>query len=362
MNDTLPISLTQFGDELERAITRELQTPEPTPPPRRRPRRRRILFASVTGCAVAGAAAAAVVLTGGGSSSSASDAQVLRAAAIALPKPAPNTIVHVSVTQTMTPAARHGTVNTAAPRVNAEAWFQQGAPYRSVTRETVPGSTAVWQSDSKLYDAATKQVYELPPLPGGHPHYTLTKTTDGSYTLRIAGPDGSVQQTVSATEAQSLRNGADQISWSETWNGHKAALQPMVAPTARSLKATMADQPNDTSLSFGAQLHRLLQSGRARVDGRVTIDDRSAIKIEIPGADGKLWMTYYVDPTTYRPIEYDIYGFGNPNDVTRLVFHTYQLLPVKGNTRLLHLHPAAGTTVDRNATAYFQHMPAPLFW
>ena len=136
----------------------------------------------------------------------------------------------------------------------------------------------------------------------------------------------------------------------------------MVAPTARSLKASTANQPNDTSLSFAAQLHQLLQSGRARVDGHVTIDDRSAIKIEIPGADGKLWMTYYVDPTTYRPIEYDIYGFGNPKDVTRLVFHTYQLLPVKGNTRLLHLHTAAGTIVDRNATAYFQHMPAPLFW
>jgi hypothetical protein len=362
VNDTLPISLTRFGDELQRAITRELQTPEPTPPPHRRSRRRRILIAGVAGCAVAGAGAAAVVVSGSGSSSSGSDAQVLRAAAIALPKPAPNTIVHISVTQTMSAMARHDTVNTAAPVVNAEGWFQQGAPYRSVVRETVPGSTAVWQSNSELYDAATKQVYELPSLPGGHPHYTLTKTTDGSYTLRIAGPDRPVQQTVSVAEAQGLRDGADQISWSETWNGHQAALQPMVAPTARSLKASTADQPNDMSLTFAAQLHQLLQSGRARVDGRVTIDDRSAIKIEIPGADGKLWMTYYVDPTTYRPIEYDIYGFGNPNDVTRLVFRTYQLLPVKGNTRLLHLHPAVGTTVDHNATAYFQQMPAPLFW
>lgn len=64
----------------------------------------------------------------------------------------------------------------------------------------------------------------------------------------------------------------------------------------------------------------------------------------------------------YRPIEYDTYGFGNPNDVTRLVFHAYQLLPIKGNARLLRLPTAPGTIVDRNATAYFQHMPAPLFW
>jgi hypothetical protein len=144
--------------------------------------------------------------------------------------------------------------------VNAEGWLQQGAPYRSVTREALPGSAAVWQTGTEFYDASTKRVYELPPLPRGHPRYTLTSTKDGSYTLRIATPQGPVDQTVTATEAQ--RTGADQISWSETWNGHKASLRPMVTP----------------------------------------------------------------------------------------------------NTRLLHLHAAAGTTVDRNATAYFQHMTAPLFW
>jgi hypothetical protein len=361
VNDTLPNSLTGFGDELRRAITRELEAPEWTPPLHQRPQRRlRILVGAVAGCAVA--AAAVVVATGAGSGSSFSDAQVLRAAAIALPKPAPNTIVHVSVTQTMTPAARRDTVSTAAPTVNAEGWFQQGGQYRSVTRETLPEGTPIWESDTEIYEPASKRSYVMPSLPGGHPRYTLAKTDGGSYSLRIVSPDGPVEQTVSAAEAQALRTGVDQISWSETWNGRTAALQPLVMPTARSLKASTASQPNDTSLSFAAQLHQLLQSGRARVAGRVTVDDRSAIKIEIPGAHGKLWMTYYVDPTTYRPIEYDTYGFGNPQDVTRLVFHAYQLLPVKGNARLLRLPTAAGTTVDRNATAYFQHMPAPLFW
>ncbi len=357
MNDTLPNSLTRFGDELKSAIIRELETAEPPPQLRRRPR---ILIGAVAGCAAG--AVVVVVATGSGSGHSVSDAHVLRAAAIALPKPAPNTIVHVSVTQTMTPAARRDTVPSAAPTVNAEGWFQQGGQYQSVTRETLPDGTPIWQSDSQIYDPASKRSYVMPSPPGGHPRYTLVKTKDGSYSLRVASPDGPVQQTVSPAVAQALRTGADQISWSETWNGRTAAVQPLVMPTARSLTASIASQPNDTSLSFAAQLHQLLQSGRARVAGRVTVDDRSAIKIEIPGALGKLWRTYYVDPTTYRPVEYDVYGFGNPHDLTRLVFHAYQVLPVKGNARLLRLPTAAGTIVEHNATAYFQHLPAPLFW
>jgi hypothetical protein len=359
VNDTLPTSLTRFGDELKNAIIRELDAPDPTPPPRRRPSpRRRVLIGVIATCA----AAVAIVAIGGGSGNSVSDAHVLRAAAIALPKPAPDTIVHVSVTQMMTPAARRDTVSSAAPTVNAEGWFQQGGQYRSVTRETLPGGTSIWQSDTEIYDPASKRSYVMPSLPGGHPRYRLAKTTGGSYSLRVASPHGPVQQTVSAAEAKALRTGEDQISWSETWNGRTASLQPLVMPSVRSLKASIANQPNDTSLSFAAQLHQLLQSGRARVAGHVTVDNRPAIKIEIPGAHGKLWMTYYVDPTSYRPIEYDVYGFGNPHDVTRLVFHAYQLLPVKGNARLLRLPTAAGTIVERNATAYFQHMPAPLFW
>ncbi len=364
MNDILPTSLTRFGDELARAITRELATPALTPARGQRPPRRRMLVRAAAGCAVAGAAAAgiAIVTTAGGASDSAWAQHVLRAADIALPKPAPNTIVYVSVTQTMTPAARRATVNAAAI-VNAEGWFQQGGPSRWVTRETVPDGTPVWQSDSGIYDVAANRVYVMPPLPGGHPRYTLTKgATDGSFTLRIATAHGPVRQTIPTSEARALRTGADQVTWSEDWNGHQATLQPMVFPSIRSLKQTEAQQPNDTSLSFPAQLHRLLQSGHARVAGRVTVDGRAAIKIELPGAHQRLWMTYYVDPTTYAPIELDSYGFDSPKDVTRLVFHTYQRLPTKGNARLLQVQIPRGATVERSATGYFQHTPAPLFW
>jgi len=362
VNDTLPTSLTQFGDELERAIMRELSSPEPAPPPRRPPRRRRMLVGAATGCAVAGAAAVAVVAAGGGSSNSAWAAQVLRSAEIALPKPAPNTIVHVSVTQTMTPMARRNVANAAAV-VHAEGWFQQGAPWRWVARETVPGHPTVWETETHIYDPAVKRAYTLPPLPSGHLRYTLSNAAnDGSFALRIETSRGSFDQSVTAAEAHALRTGADHVTWSQDWNGHRATLAPMVAPSDRSMKKMQARQPNDTSLSFPAQLHRLLQSGHAQVAARVTVDGRPAIKIELPGADHKPWMTYYVDPTTYRPIEFDTYGFGSTKDVTRLVFHAYQQLPIKGNARLLRLHTAAGTLTDRNATGYFRHSPATLFW
>ena len=68
-----------------------------------------------------------LVATGGSSGTSALDQHILRAAAIALPKPAPNTIVHISATQTMTPNARHHDA-LLVPILNAEGWFQQGGP------------------------------------------------------------------------------------------------------------------------------------------------------------------------------------------------------------------------------------------
>jgi hypothetical protein len=111
---------------------------------------------------------AVIVAAGGGSADSAWDQRVLRAAEIALPKPAPDTIVHVSVTQTMTPSAR-GNSALLVPTVDAEGWFQQGTPYHAVTREQVPGQTPTWQTGSRVYDPATKRVYVDPPLPSSPP-------------------------------------------------------------------------------------------------------------------------------------------------------------------------------------------------
>jgi hypothetical protein len=261
----------------------------------------------------------------------------------------------------MTPGAR-GNSARLVPTVNAEGWFQQGPPYRSVTREQVPGQTPTWQTSSRVYDPATQRVYVQPPLPGSHPRFTLTKDgRNGVITLRITTSYGPVRQPVTAAQARALRTGTDGILWVAGLNAsHRFFLDAAVVPPAQSSQ-TMLEQPNSLSLIFPAQLHRLLQSGHARVAGRVTVDGRTAIKIAISGVPGYRKMTYYVDPTTYRPIELDNYG-SSPKDLTRLVFHNYQQLPIKGNARLLGLNSSAGTSVDHNPASFYQHIPPLLLW
>ena len=311
------------------------------------------------GCALAGAAAAvAVLVSGGGSDDSAFDQHVLRAAAIALPTPSPNTILHVSVTQTMTPGARGDSAHLVAT-LDAEGWFQQGPPYRSVTREQVPGQPPIWQTSSRVYDPATKRAYAVPLLPN-RPRFTLTSAPNGMATLQVATAYGPVRQTVSRAQARALRAGTDGILLIGSWDGHKFSVSASVTPKAQATGSSVS-APTSTSLTFPARLHRLLQSGNARVAGRVTVDGRAAIKITISGVSGYQRLTYYVDPTTYQPIELDSYGLSDA-DVTRLVFHVYQQLPTKGNARLLRLHTAAGTTVDHNPAGFYLHLPPLLFW
>jgi hypothetical protein len=360
VNDILPTRLTQFGDELERGIARELSTKQPTPPPReRRSRRRRILIGAAAACVLAGAAATvSVVVSGAGSGNSAFDQHVLRAAAIALPNPSPNTILHVSVTQTTTPGARGNSAHL-VPTLNAKGWFQQGPPYRSVTREQVPGQPPIWQTSSRVYDPAIKRAYAVPLLPN-RPRFTLTNGPDGMDTLQVATAYGAVRQTVSRAQARALRAGTDGILLIGSWNGHTFSVSASVTLKTQATGSSVS-APTSTSLTFPARLHRLLQSGNARVAGRVTVDGRAAIKIAISGVSGYQRLTYYIDPTTYRPIELDSYGFSDA-DVTRLVFHVYQQLATKGNARLLRLHTTAGTIVDHNPAGFYQHLPPLLFW
>jgi hypothetical protein len=361
--DRFERSLVDASDRLSERTVHELLAPGTSPPPRRRwSSRRRMLIGAAASFAVAGAAAGVVlVVSGGGSTDSTWDQHVLRAAEIALPTPAPNTIVHISATQTMTPSAR-GDSNLLVPTLDAEGWFQQGAPYRSLTREQVPGQTPTWQTGSRIYDPATRRVYVHPPFPSSHPRFTQTKTSQGdTVTLQIATAYGPVRATATAAQIRALHTGADLIEWSESWNGHRLGLGATVIPSAPSSMTSLDQQPSSQSLSFPAQLHRLLQSGHARVAGRVTVDGRRAITIAISGVPGYQRSTYYVDPTTYKPIELDNYGV-HPNDLTRLVFHTDQQLPLKDNTQLLRLHTPAGTTVDHNPGGYYGHIPPLVIW
>jgi hypothetical protein len=361
--DRFERSLVEASDRLSERTVPEGSAPGAPPLPRRRrsPGRRMLVGAAASLGLVGVAAGLVLAIRGGGSADSTWDQHVLRAAEIALPKPAADTIMHISVTQTMTQGAR-GDSKLLVPTVNAEGWFQQGAPYRSLMREQVPGRSPTWQTGSRVYDPATRQIYVHPPFPSSHPHFTQTKTgRRGTATLRIATSYGPVDATATAAQVRALHTGADRIEWSEFWNGHKLVLGATVIPSRPSSTVNLDQQPSDTSLSFPAQLRRLLQTQHARVVGRVSLNGRAAIQIATSGVPGYQRSTYYVDPRTYKPIELDNYGVP-PNDLTRLVFHIDRQLPLKGHTRLLRLPTAAGTTVDHHPGGYFRHIPPLVIW
>ena len=135
----------------------------------------------------------------------------------------------------------------------------------------------------------------------------------------------------------------------------KNGTTPRVIATeqgAKRLRAELAKEQGQESSGvlpeeFRAQILALLNSGRVRVVGHVTVDGRDAIKLE--SLDGK--KTYIVDASTYDPIEWTTTG--TDGGVT-LRFETYEELPVNDDSlQLLDLraqHPAA--SVIHGAAAY----------
>jgi hypothetical protein len=91
-------------------------------------------------------------------------------------------------------------------------------------------------------------------------------------------------------------------------------------------------------------LRAKLASGKARVDGRATIDGRPAIKITFVGRDE---IDYVAADGSYAPIK-TIGGAPSRGQLIS-VYHTFKLLPATGNAGLLSLaaqHPSA--RIDRS--------------
>jgi hypothetical protein len=135
-------------------------------------------------------------------------------------------------------------------------------------------------------------------------------------------------------------------------------------PTIKQLRRDQGQQPDPSSLSFAAQLHGLLSSGHARVT-RTTIDDHQpAIEIASVHPQSGPRTTYYVNPTTYASIELDTYGYGydSPKDVTRVRFHSYEILPLAGHQSLLRLAVPADARVDPSRADYWKAAGIPQFF
>jgi hypothetical protein len=323
---------------------------------------------TAVGAGIAAASVAAFALSGGdeGAATPAS-AAVFRHALAGLDQPA-GTILHVDMTGTQD----NGDGTTITWR--DQSWQENGPPYDRRQVETSPDGTTAESGNAgdseQVYDPASNTIYQTTttdsssvsrgthrrfwlspgPRPATYllrlPVYEITKNRAHRVKVVAGGPRESL--VVTAAQVKAIKAGTDTITWKRLppdGSHRRARFVPAVVPASQAPKPPASAQPD--SPAFADQIRALLRSGRARLVGHATIDGRDTL--EIRSRDGH--TTYYVDPTTYAPVELDTRG---TDGGTSLHFTTYELLPANdANDALLSLtaqHPTA--TVDRNQADY----------
>lgn len=290
---------------------------------------------------LAAAAAAVVAVTSALPSSGpvtvpTASAKVILARAAAAVAGSDGAILHADVSATQTWRNGHSDYWT------EQDWQQVSSPYddRSIEIGSSPTATetAYVNGQMWLYDASTNTIYTNEPAPA--PTFTLTPGPQpGTYTLRAGHGGAAVSLTVSASQAAALRDGNDVLA-SDSQGGHIVVPRPTTGPQILS--------------SFRSEALALLHSATATVTRNVTVDGQNAL--EVASADGT--STYYLDPSTYAPIQMtntigpgtDMGDPGNDSTVT-LKFSGWQYLTgAAADPNVLSLtaqHP--GATVDSNA-------------
>lgn len=310
----LPPSLDRFGGELENAVGRDLR--------RRHTRRRVVRGAAVL--AVAGAAALGLLngLTGGGPS-------VVQRAAAALESD--GGILHYRMD------AEQQNGDGTSVTWHSETWQLRVDPF--TRRQIEVGSDgiraeSVTQGDTnELYDARTGTIYIATSEQLRAARMPKIEIVSKSRLERLTG-------STHVSAAYVMRNGAGAVKVIATAQGAKRLRRQVARERARESSGPGVDE-------FRAGILALLDSGRVRVTGHVTVDGRDAIRLESLAGT----KVYVVDAATYDPIEWTTTG--NGGSVT-LRFPVYEQLPVDTESlKLLDLeaqHPDA--QVVRGADAY----------
>jgi hypothetical protein len=352
------------GDAAEALLRQILAAPRPKRRRRLRLRTATAVRLAAVGAAVAVAAAAAVALNGGGRGGVGSaSAAVLRHARAALAQPS-NTILHVDMRATQT----NGDGSTVSWR--DESWQENAAPYDRRQIETSADGTTVESGNAdgqeQIYDPARNTVYTSTVSAGTSSsrrskaahrgRWIVPGPTPGTFvvhlTLYLIGRhDGKIvpearheSLVISARQARALEDGSAIVQWRRAAGRH-TRVRPVVVAAPKAEKA--APQPDPGSQGFRGQILTLLRSGGAHVVGHATIGGRDTV--EIRSRDGH--TTYYVDPSSYAPVELDTTG---TDGGVSLRFVTYEVLPAnEANDALLSVsaqHPSA--TVDRDQADY----------
>jgi hypothetical protein len=335
-----------------------------------RGRRRAVIRITAVGAAIAAASAAAFALsTGGRGTVTPASAAVIRHALAALDQPA-GTILHVDMTGTQD----NGDGTTITWR--DQSWQENTPPYDRRQVETTPEGTTTESGNvgenEQVYDPASNTIYMSTTTgassaersaQAARRHFWISPgPRPGTYLVRLAvygiGASGKVGKVmpgrgpretlvVTAAQASALRNGTDAITWKRRPRGTHPRFTATVVPAPQAPQPPTSTSAQPDSPAFAGEIKDLLRSGRARLVGQATVDGRDTL--EIRSRDGH--TTYYVDPTTYAPVELDTTG---TDGGTSLRFTTYELLPANDTNRaLLSLtaqHPSA--TVDQNQADY----------
>ena len=354
MNGTLPTSLIDYLEALEHAVRRDLGRS-----PARRRRGLVLRWALAAAVVAAGALGALSIISRDGAGASVVDRA---AAAVA---PSPGTILHVDM---------HGFQDNGGGSTitwRDESWQQQGPPHDGRQIETAPdGSvveTATADGREEVYDSARNTIYVSAPESTATPaelnSYDIEPGPNpGTAILRVPGraaqAKGAHVETavITTKQAKGLKDGTQVIAFKVSLKSKTMSLT--VIPASSVPKPPPSSDDSSTadpgSGDFRSQILALLRSGEARVVGHRTIDGQDTI--EIASADRH--TTYYVDPSTYKPVELRTRG---TDGGTALRFRSYETLDADANRSLLSLaaqHP--GARVDRDP-AHYQAAEARLF-
>lgn len=314
----LPRSLDRFGSELEDAARHDLGI---------RRRRRGMVRAAAVLAVVAAAALGLLSAFGTGGAS------VVQRAAAAL-QSSGDTILHYRFDATQQNG--DGTVAT----WKQETWQLRVAPYtrRQIAVDGTDGIRAESVSSgdtNELYDARTDTIYIAT-------SQELSAARIPSITIVSRARLMKLTHSSRVGVAYFVGKGG-QARWKviATRQGARRFRQQLAQQRQRESSGGVLPE------EFRSQILALLDSGRVRVVGHVTVDGRDAIRLE--SLDGK--KVYIVDASTYAPIEWTTTG--TEGGVT-LRFGVYEELPVNSDsTALLDLraqHP--GARVVRDVPAY----------
>jgi hypothetical protein len=334
LSTTLPDSLSHFGPELEEAIGRAVR--------RRRGTRLAAGVASASAVAIVAVFVLIVPHHVGRYAEPRWAGQAIEQAAAVL-TPTPNTVFHVALTGTRTKPSGQ------TVRWSQDNWWQEGPPYGGYSLTRVDGEVLEERNDGNggVYDATHNVIYRDRVRPTANARYRLVHGVSPR-SLRVRVYLDGQSATIPVTEAQAvaLRKGRVHISVGVgfTVKGHQVLL-PSVGPMKLDPSSS---EPEPESLQFAAELRALLATGVAHVRRTTTAQGRPAIEI----AWSKARIVYYVDPSTYAPIELIQHLFDGQG-TSRLRFTAYQTFSLAGHRRLLRIRVPANARIEYSPAMFW---------